>query len=248
MALDSNHNDQDDENKHQSQERHELHVLPPHLPLQPPAPDPKLPRAAPKPISTVNKEVNALAALEQALDIARHDAPDVVNLSLRRRDGIITGTAARACADLNHELPQIAIEARGAVVWQVVEVGARGRERVQEAAAYLKQVGERQATAEIRLGNDEKREPAGRRVGGVVRWRLGDVVDVVVAVRVGEFLRGRVVDLGEDDGREGRGLGRCRGGAFCQDGVVVRDAGAMPVCDTLVSAFILRKKRRVRAQ
>ena len=59
------------------------------------------------------------------------------------------------------------------------------------------------------------------RLGG-----LGDVVDVVVAVGVGELLRGVVADLGEDEGGEGGGLGGGRGGAFGEDGGVVRDARA----------------------
>lgn len=55
----------------------------------------------------------------------------------------------------------------------------------------------------------------------MLRGRLGDVVDVVGAVGVGELLRGRVLDLGEDEGGERRGLRRGRGGAFREDRGVV---------------------------
>lgn len=53
-------------------------------------------------------------------------------------------------------------------------------------------------------------------------------MDVVGAVGVGEFLRGSVVDLGEDEGRERGDLG-CGGGggAFGKDGVVIGDACAV---------------------
>lgn len=56
---------------------------------------------------------------------------------------------------------------------------------------------------------------------------LGNIVDVVVAVSVGELLRGVVVDLGEDEGGERRGLGGGRGGAFGEDGGMVRYARAV---------------------
>lgn len=55
--------------------------------------------------------------------------------------------------------------------------------------------------------------------------RLGDVVDVVVSVRVSELLRGLVRYFGEDEGGEGGGLRRGGGGALGQDGAVVRYAG-----------------------
>lgn len=48
----------------------------------------------------------------------------------------------------------------------------------------------------------------------MLRGCLGDVVDVVVAVGVGEFLRCVVGDLGEDQGGKGGGLGGGRGGAL----------------------------------
>ena len=47
-------------------------------------------------------------------------------------------------------------------------------------------------------------------VGGSV----GDVVDEVLVVGVGQLLRLGVVDLGEDEGGEGGGLGGGGGGVF----------------------------------
>lgn len=58
------------------------------------------------------------------------------------------------------------------------------------------------------------------------RRGFGDVVDVVRAMGVRQLLRRVVVDLGEDQGGEGRGLGRGRRRAFREDGGVVRDARA----------------------
>jgi len=56
--------------------------------------------------------------------------------------------------------------------------------------------------------------------------RVGDVVDVVLVVGVGEFLGFGVVDLGEDEGGEGGGLRGGGGGVFGEDGGAVGDAGA----------------------
>lgn len=63
-------------------------------------------------------------------------------------------------------------------------------------------------------GNYEISETAGRGVsGGIIRWSIGYIVDEVLIVSVGEFLRSAVVDFGEDDGGKRRGL-RCRGGGM----------------------------------
>jgi hypothetical protein len=60
----------------------------------------------------------------------------------------------------------------------------------------------------------------------VLRGGFGDVVDVVGAVRVGEFFGFGVGDLGENEGGEGGGLAGGGGGVFSEDGVVVGYAGA----------------------
>lgn len=79
---------------------------------------------------------------------------------------------------------------------------------------------------------------------------LGDIVDVVVAVGVGEFLRGVVANLGEDEGSERGGLGGGRGGAFGEDGGVVRDARAALVSTCSLEAAsviqVLLEERRGR--
>lgn len=60
---------------------------------------------------------------------------------------------------------------------------------------------------------------------GVVGGRIGDVVNEVLGVGVGKFLGGAVLDFGEDEGGEGRGLGGGGGGVFGEDGGAVGDAG-----------------------
>lgn len=49
-------------------------------------------------------------------------------------------------------------------------------------------------------------------------------MDEVLAVGVGEFLRGGMRDLGEDERGEGGGLGGGGGGVLGEDGAVVGDA------------------------
>lgn len=99
----------------------------------------------------------------------------------------------------------------------------------QELGFDLDEVAEGDAAAEAARGDDEVGEAAGGGVrrGGVVRGAVGDVVDEVLVVGVGELLRGAVVDFGEDEGGEGGGLGGGRGGVFGEDGGAVGDAGAV---------------------
>ena len=47
----------------------------------------------------------------------------------------------------------------------------------------------------------------------------------ILGVGVGKFLGGAVLDFGEDEGGEGRGLGGGGGGVFGEDGGAVGDAG-----------------------
>lgn len=65
--------------------------------------------------------------------------------------------------------------------------------------------------------------------------RLGDVVDVVVAVGVGELLWCVVLYFGEDERGQGGRLGGGRGGAFGKDGAVVRYARTAVVLLVLLS-------------
>lgn len=225
LVLHRNHNREYDEHHDQREERHQLDVLPPHLPLQTAATDAELARAAAETIRLVDEQVDALAPLEQALDIARHDAPDIVNLALDVGDGVVFPAARGAVVD--HELLELAIVAGGAVVGQLGVVCRLGGELLEEAAADLEEETKGDAAAQRGVGDNEEGEAAGGGVLWVVGGRFGDVVDVVRAVGVGQLLGGVVLDLGKDDGGEGGGLryGRC--GAFAEDGVIVRYARAV---------------------
>lgn len=99
----------------------------------------------------------------------------------------------------------------------------------QELGFDFDEVAEGDAAAEAARGDDQVGEAAGGGVfrGWVVRRAVGDVVDEVLVVGVGQLLRGAVVDFGEDEGGEGGGLGGGRGGVFREDGGAVGDAGAV---------------------
>lgn len=224
-VLNSKHDSQDDQHQHRAQQRHQLDILPPHLPLQPPTPDPELARAPAEPVRLVHQQIDPLPPLEQPLNIPRHDPPHVVDLLLRVTDGVVAG-ALLAGAVVDHARAQLGVEAGGAVVGQLGEVRRRLRELGEEGAADVEEVGEGYAPAEGGGGDGEEGETSRGRVGGVVAGGLGDVVDVVVAVGVGQLLRGGVVNLGEDERGEGGGLAGGRGGAFGEDGGVVGYAGA----------------------
>lgn len=74
----------------------------------------------------------------------------------------------------------------------------------------LDEVAEGNAAAEIAGGDDEEGETAGGGgVGRVFRGSIRDVVDEVLVVGVGQFLRGGMADFGEDEGGERGGLGGC---------------------------------------
>lgn len=217
---DHNGNDKDDND---DQQRHELDILPPHLALQAATANPKLAGTAPKTVRLINQQVKALAALQETLDVARHDPLDVVNLALHIGDGIIAAAGRGAVFD--HEAPELAVEAGGTVVGEVREVRAGWGQEFEEAVADLEEEAERDAAAQACVGDDEERQPAGARgrVVGVVPGRLGYVVDVMRAMGVGKLLARGVFDLGKNEGGEGRGLrrGGCR--AFAENGVIVGD-------------------------
>lgn len=215
---------QDDQDHNHGEQAHQLDVLPPHPPLQIPSPHAELPRAAPQPIRLINQQIQPLPPLQQALNIPRHNPPDIVNLPLRRRDSIVL--APRRSPVVHHQPAQLRVEARSPVVGHFGEL-AGGGERLEEAPANLEEEAKGDAAAERGLGHDEEGEAAGGGVLGVLGRRLGDIVDVVVAVRVGELLWGVVADLGENERGEGRGLRGGRRGALGEDGGVVRDARAV---------------------
>lgn len=59
------------------------------------------------------------------------------------------------------------------------------------------------------------------------RRRFGNIVDLMLAVGIGELLWCVVLNLGKDEGRERRGLRGRGGGTFREDRSVVRDTSAV---------------------
>jgi hypothetical protein len=143
-------------------------------------------RATAQAIGLVDQQVKALAALEQTLNVLCHYSPNVVNLSLGVSDGVVA--AAGRGTVVYHEGLELRVERGSAVVGHVGEIATLG-ELLKEALADLEEEAERDATAERRVGDDEERETAGGWVVSVLGWRLGDVVDLVLAMGVGELLR-----------------------------------------------------------
>ena len=78
----------------------------------------------------------------------------------------------------------------------------------------LDEIAKGYATAKGRGGDDKVGQPAGGRGVRVFGGSIGDVVDEVLVVGVGQFLRRGVVDFREDEGGEGGGLRGGGGGVF----------------------------------
>ncbi len=147
--LDGKDNGQDNQGENDDQQGHQLDILPPHLPLEAAAADAELAGAAAEAVGLVDEQVDALAALEQALDVARHDAADVVHLALDVGDGVVA--AARRGAVLDHQALERGVEGGGAVVGEVGEVGGGLVELAQEAGADLEQEAEGHAPPQRRV-------------------------------------------------------------------------------------------------
>lgn len=160
--------------------------------------------AAAKPVRLVNEQIQALAALEEALNVLGHDATHIVNLAPRVANGV--ALAAARGAIVHHEGLERAVEGAGAVVGHVGKIARLGK-LGEEAPAHLDQVAKGDAATEGGVGNDEKGQAAGRGVVRVLRGRLGYVVNLVATVRVRELLRLVVLDFREDEGGQRRGLG-----------------------------------------
>jgi len=117
------------------------------------------------------------------------------------------------------------VEVRSAVRGQVGEIGVLRIVAREELLLDFDEVAEGDAAPEGGGGDDEVGEAAGGGVAGrVVRGGVGDVVDEVLVVRVGQFLGFVVIDFGEDEGGEGGGLGGGGGGVFGEDGGSIGDA------------------------
>lgn len=101
-----------------------------------------------------------------------------------------------------------------------------------ETLLDLDEEAKRHAAAKVGFRDDEigqarRGEGVGMVGGGSC---VGDVVDQVLVVGIGELLRGVVGDLGEDDGGEAASSRCCRDGMFGENGVLVRDAGIEERC------------------
>lgn len=90
----------------------------------------------------------------------------------------------------------------------------------------LDEEAEGDSAAERFLRDGEKGESACGWGIGVFGGGAGDVMDVIGAVGVGEFLGRGVVDFGEDEGGEGGRVGAGRDGVLGENGGIVGYAGA----------------------
>lgn len=186
------------EDTHQYEQRHQLDVLPPHLSPQSPAPDSEIMRIASQPIRLVDQQINPLTTLQQALDILAHYPPHIINLTLNIRNRILLSRLRRPIA--NHQLLQLGVKAASPIVRQTREVGAFRWVDGLEAFLDFDEESEGDASPERGVGDYEVGEAAGGvGGGGVLAGTVGDVVDEVGAVDVGQLSGGFVADFGEDD-------------------------------------------------
>jgi len=77
------------------------------------------------------------------------------------------------------------------------------------------------------LCDGEEGEATCGRGTGVFGGGGGDVVDVICAVGVGQFLGRGMIDFGKDDGGEGGCVGAGRGGVLGENGGIVGYAGTV---------------------
>ena len=166
-----------------------------------------------QPIRLIHQEIDPLPPLQHPLNILRHDAPHIINLLLRVRDGILLPALGRPIP--HHQLLQTPIEVRRSVGRQRCKVRAVDIVAGEKLLFDFNEIAKRDPAAETAGGDDEVGEAAGGGGGGgVFRGRVGDVVDEVLVVGVGELLWGGVGDFGEDEGGERGGLGGGGGGVF----------------------------------
>lgn len=153
-VLDRNHYRDDDQEEDDDEQRHQLDVLPPHLAFEAATADPELARAAAQTVCLINKQINALSPLQQALNIACHNSTHIVHLALDIGNRIIAATARGA--ELDHQVLELGVEAAGAVIGHVCEVGGGDVELVEEALPDLEEEAEGHAPAERRLRDHEE--------------------------------------------------------------------------------------------
>jgi hypothetical protein len=218
----------DQKDDHQTQQHHQLHILPPHPPLERTTPDPKVPRILSQPTRLIDQRIHVLSALQHPLNILRHNLPHAINLPLRRAHRIVLARLGPALLD--HHALEHAIEARAAIRRQIRKVRLGHFKLGKELLFEVRQEAKGDALAEPLVGDDEKREAAGAGLrGGVLRGRLYEGVDVELCLVDGGVGGGfvGVVEAWEDEGDEGGGVGGGGGGVFGEDGRVVGYAGAV---------------------
>lgn len=180
-------------------------------------------RPNPQPIRLIDQQIDPLPPLQHPLNVLRHDPLHIIDILLHIRNRILLARLRRPIR--NHQLLELRVEVRSAVGWQVGEIGVLRIVAREELLFDFDEVAEGDAPAEGGGGDDEVGKAAGGGVArGMVRRGVGDVVDEVLVVRVGEFLGFVVIDFGEDEGGEGGGLGGGGGGVFGEDGGSVGDA------------------------
>lgn len=154
-----------------------------------------------QPIGLVNQQIDPLPPLQHPLDILRHNPLHIIDIRLHVADRILLAPLRRPVTD--HQTLQLRVKIRGAVRWQAGEICRFWVIAREELFLDLDQVAKGDAPPEVAGGDDEVGEAAGGGVSGwMVRGGVGDVVDEVLVMGVRQFLRGAVVDLGQDEGSE----------------------------------------------
>jgi len=167
----------------------------------------------PKPIRFVHQQINPLPPLQHPLNILRHNPLHVINILLHIRNRILLPPLRSPIP--NHQPLQLSIKTRRTICRHGCKIRTFRIIAREKLLLYFHQVAEGYAAAEAAGGDDEVGQAAGGGVGGgVVRGGVGDVVDVVLVVGVGELLGLVVGDFGEDEGGEAGGLGGGGGGVF----------------------------------
>jgi hypothetical protein len=161
-----------------------------------------------------------LAALKDALNVLRHNLSHIIDLFLRRPQGVLL--ACIRAALLRHQPLQCAIETRASIRWQMCEIRLFGIKLGEEFLLEIGKEAKRDALAELALGNDEEGEAA---CAGLARWevrgRLDEAVGEVLVLVDCAVRGGFVLEGWEDDGDERGGIGRGRSCVFGEDRGVV---------------------------
>ena len=210
------HEQIDQKNNHQTQQHHQLHVLPPHAPLQRATPHPEVARVVPKPPRLVHQHGHVLPALQHPLDVLGHDLAHAVDLALGGAQRV--GLPRLRGALLEHQALEGGVEGGAAVGRQRREVRLLRGEGGEEGFLEVAQEAEGDALAEVARGDDEEGEAAGGAgrggAGGEVGGGFGGDVDEELGLVDCFVGAGGVGELGEDEGDERGGVGGGRRGVF----------------------------------